>query len=41
MKLGKSVDELKFKLKIIVTGFEELNARWKRSSNTVEPILQG
>jgi len=40
MKLGKSVNKLSLKLKIVATGFGELNARWKESSNGVEPIMQ-
>jgi len=40
MKLGKSVDILRLKLKIIATGFRDPNARWKESLNRVEPILQ-
>ena len=40
MKLGECVDELRLELKVVVTNGSELDARWKRGSNRVEPILQ-
>jgi len=41
MKFRECVDELRFKLKIIVTNRWKLDARWKRCPNRIEPILQG
>jgi len=38
-ELGKSVDALWFQLKLVVSSIGELNARWKRGPNRIEPIL--
>jgi len=40
MKLWESVDELWLEFEIDAIGFWELNARWKRCPNGIEPILQ-